>query len=256
MSPRRGSRQATADAAGRHSREAGGALRRVISAAREPDSYGLVLLLILASMLVSAAPGGSWTSAVAVLLRGITLLVALWTSRARRRVIRVAAVLVAALEASSIAAVMAGVDAQTNAFPSAAEGLLVAAAMVVIAQRIASYPRVTARSMLGALCIYLLLGLLFTSVFVVIDASEPQPFFGQAASDPIDFLYFSFVTLTTLGYGDLSPAGDLGRMVAVVEALLGQIYLVTVVATIVGNIGRQPPARTIAPQHPSEDSHR
>jgi hypothetical protein len=55
----------------------------------------------------------------------------------------------------------------------------------------------------------------------------------------VDFLYFSFVTLTTVGFGDRTAAGDLGRMLAVTEALLGQLYLLTVVALVIGNIGRE-----------------
>ena len=54
----------------------------------------------------------------------------------------------------------------------------------------------------------------------------------------MDHLYFSFVSLTTVGYGDLTPISDLGRMIAVSEALIGQLFLVTVVALVVGNIGR------------------
>jgi uncharacterized membrane protein len=65
------------------------------------------------------------------------------------------------------------------------------------------------------------------------------PFFANVdAPDGTDYLYFSFVTLTTVGYGDLVARGSLGRMLAVSEALLGQLYLVTVVALLVGNVGR------------------
>jgi Ion channel len=53
-----------------------------------------------------------------------------------------------------------------------------------------------------------------------------------------DHLYFSFITITTVGYGDLAPAGDLARSLSILEALIGQLYLVTVVAVIVGNLGR------------------
>ena len=67
----------------------------------------------------------------------------------------------------------------------------------------------------------------------------PGPFYAQTASErSVDHLYFSFVTLTTVGYGDLTPIADLGRMIAVSEALIGQLFLVTVVALVVGNIGR------------------
>ena len=51
-------------------------------------------------------------------------------------------------------------------------------------------------------------------------------------------MYFSFITMATVGYGDLTPQGGLGRALAVTEGLFGQIYLVTAVAALVGNIGR------------------
>jgi hypothetical protein len=70
------------------------------------------------------------------------------------------------------------------------------------------------------------------------------PFFVTvAAPGAVDYLYFSYVTLTTVGYGDLTARGDAGRMLAVCEALLGQLYLVTVLALLVGNVGRPRPRR-------------
>jgi voltage-gated potassium channel Kch len=70
---------------------------------------------------------------------------------------------------------------------------------------------------------------------------EDGPFFaGDPDTDRSDFLYFSYVTLSTVGYGDLSPVSDLGRMLAVAESLIGQIYLVTVVALIVANLRPRP----------------
>lgn len=55
-----------------------------------------------------------------------------------------------------------------------------------------------------------------------------------------NFLYFAFVTMTTVGYGDLAPAQGIGRAFAIALALTGQIYLVTVVAVIVSNLGQRP----------------
>ena len=66
-----------------------------------------------------------------------------------------------------------------------------------------------------------------------------EPFFVQTShASTADYLYFSFVTITTVGYGDFTAAEGLGRALASLEALLGQVYLVTVVATIVGGINR------------------
>ena len=93
--------------------------------------------------------------------------------------------------------------------------------------------------MAGVLCVYLLIGSAFAFAYGIISALDDGNFFAQQHGGTIsDFLYFSFVTQTTTGYGDLTAADDLGRSLAITEALTGQIYLVTVVALIVGNLGR------------------
>jgi uncharacterized membrane protein len=99
---------------------------------------------------------------------------------------------------------------------------------------------VTLHTMFGVLCIYLLIGMLFAFTYALIDSLGSAPFFAQpdaATGTTKDFLYFSFVTITTVGYGDLTAATNLGRSLAIAEALTGQIYLVTVVAAIVGGLG-------------------
>ena len=100
----------------------------------------------------------------------------------------------------------------------------------------------------GAVCIYLLIGLFFAQVYALEDAVE-SPFFAQEV-DPsaVDYTYFSFVTLATVGYGDLTAAGDVGRITAITEALLGQLYLVTVVALVVSRIGRERTPRERIPR--------
>ncbi len=93
--------------------------------------------------------------------------------------------------------------------------------------------------MFGVLCVYLLVGMAFAFTYGVIEALSNEPFFAQIADGShSDFLYFSFVTLTTTGFGDLTAATSLGRSFVIIEALTGQIYLVTVVSLIVANLGR------------------
>ena len=76
-------------------------------------------------------------------------------------------------------------------------------------------------------------------------AFSQGPYFTSiAAATRSHFTYFSFVTLTTTGYGDLTPATSLGRLLAIAEALLGQLYLVSVVALVVGNVARTQAERT------------
>jgi hypothetical protein len=102
--------------------------------------------------------------------------------------------------------------------------------------------RVRIEAVSGVLSLYILLGMLFAFVYGAIDQFADEPFFTVANEATISScLYFSFTTLTTVGYGDLVAGSDLGRTLAIFEALLGQIYLVTVVSLIVSNLGR--PAR-------------
>jgi voltage-gated potassium channel Kch len=94
--------------------------------------------------------------------------------------------------------------------------------------------QVDAATVLGVLCIYLLFALLFASVHQVFAAIESNYLHGVAGRPSAsDLLYFSVITLSTVGYGDISPATEVARAVCVVEALTGQLYLVSVVAGVV-----------------------
>lgn len=98
-------------------------------------------------------------------------------------------------------------------------------------------------AVLGVLCIYLLLGLLFSGVHQI--AAAFQPHYLNGAGQPpnsSDLLYFSVITLTTVGYGDITPACLPARAIAVVEAITGQLYLVSVVAGVVAG-WRRPAVR-------------
>jgi hypothetical protein len=93
---------------------------------------------------------------------------------------------------------------------------------------------------LGALCAYLFIGAYFAYIYNVVATVSTNPFFAQAGADSkLNYLYFSFVTLTTTGYGDLTPALGPGRMIAVTEAVIGQLYLVSVVAIVVSAYGKR-----------------
>ena len=119
-------------------------------------------------------------------------------------------------------------------------GLLLAiVAPLVILRRIVLSPRITFRLVLGALAIYLLLGLAYAYLFPLIATLTGAPFFVQTTTPGTqDYIYFSYTTLATIGYGDFTAATSVGRMIAVSEGLVGQLYLVSAVALLVGNIGR------------------
>jgi Ion channel len=99
---------------------------------------------------------------------------------------------------------------------------------------------VTADKIYGALCVYLLIGLTWGFMFLTLDGFQPGSFqFGQAGlsgieKDPATLVYFSFVTLSTVGYGDVTPLSPPARSFAFMEAIIGQIYLAVLVARLVG----------------------
>ena len=118
-------------------------------------------------------------------------------------------------------------------------GVLTIAIAVVIAAGAVAQGEVNIKSVGGAICVYMLIGMVFLFAYGAVAALGSGPFFAQGTDGtrPVR-LYFSFVTLATLGYGDYTPADNLGHTLAILEALLGQLYLVTVVAVVVSRLGR------------------
>jgi Ion channel len=221
-----------------------GARQRLWSYLVEPDSFGLVLLLILVTMVTVAAGRAPQGRLAALVVAGSTLLYTLFTCRVRAGLQRAAWLLVGASLGFSVLASQAGTEAVAEASAIGVSALLMVATAPAIAHRVLRRPVVDAPMVSGALCLYLLLGLFFGFVFALVNVVEEGTFFTAAGEEaPVDFLYFSLVTLTTTGYGDLAARTALGRMLAVTEALSGQVYLVTVVAVLVGNIGRVRPER-------------
>ena len=88
------------------------------------------------------------------------------------------------------------------------------------------------------LCLYQLLGLFFAFLYGAIGRIDGTFFAQGLQATTAHCLYFSFATLTTVGYGDFTAASNLGHTLSVSEALFGQIYLVTIVSVIVANLGR------------------
>jgi hypothetical protein len=205
--------------------------------------YGLVLLLILCSLVFQlAASDQGWARLVTIALQGATLVLALYASEARPLIARLATVVVALAVLGSAAALIGFGELGSTAGRIVAV-LLVALAPVAIVRGVVTGVRtegaVTMHTMFGVLCIYLLLGMLFAYAYGLVGDAQSEAFFASGIDPDIsDYLYFSFATMTTVGYGDLAAATDLGRSVAIAEALIGQIYLVTVVAVIVGGLSR------------------
>jgi Ion channel len=206
---------------------------------RQPDEYGLALVLILATIvsvaLVGDEPFGQLFAAV---LSGGTLLFILHTSQAPRRTLRVATVIVVfALVSTTV-----GIVLQNGFVDGTAYGLMIGfiavVSPIIIASRIIRHETITLRTVAGALCLYLLIGLFFATVYGLVSQTQGDFFVQTDQPTSTDFIYFSFITMTTTGYGDYTAAQPLGRMMAVTEALFGQLYLVSAVALLIANIGR------------------
>ena len=204
--------------------------------------FGIVLVLLLATFtFLAAAPTGTWARPVSVLLQGVTLIAVFSASGVSVRLVRIAVILTIVAVAATTATVSVG-GTETDGFVALVNALLVAIAPLAIARSILRRHVIDVQTVLGALCIYVLLGMFWAFVFTALGAFGSDPFFVQVSNaTSADYLYFSFVTLTTVGYGDLTAAGSLGRPLAVIDALFGQIYLVTVVAVLVSQLGRGQP---------------
>jgi hypothetical protein len=215
--------------------------------------FGVVLGLILASLAFQLAAGeGDDPRLVAVVLQAATLIAAVITTRAHPWVIR-GTVVVSVLLVAGAAAAILGTDEFGGSSGRLVTLLLVALAPPAIVSGLIKHFRqeggITMQTMFGVLCLYLLIGLLFGTAFAVVEEISNDPFFESIGTDSAttdDFLYFSIATLTTVGYGDLVAATNLGRSLAITEALIGQIYLVTVVAVIVSNL--RPASRRSSPR--------
>jgi hypothetical protein len=232
-------------------------------AERARDAFGLVLLLILTTyVLASVLPNHGWSAVLLTIVIGATSVVALTSSHARPIFARRALIL--AVIATALATVSAAFGGRLglNAANFIEIGLLVVA-MAAVLRRVLTADNVSSRTILGAISVYTSLGILFTWAYGLIDRIEGGGFFGSGvATKGSDFLFFSYTTLTTTGYGDLVPTGQVGRMVSGLEMMLGQIFLVTLVAGLVSlwrpgegllrrrerRGGGEPPAEAPAPR--------
>jgi hypothetical protein len=203
-------------------------------AQRASDAFGLVLVLVLLTyVLASTISNRGWPAVLLTIVVGATSVVALTSSHARPIFVRRALMLALLATLFAMVAAITGGRPWLNAANLIEIGLL-AVAMAAVLRRVVTSDNVSSRTILGAISVYTALGILFTWAYGVIDRIEGGGFFGAAANiTGSDFLFFSYTTLTTTGYGDLVPASQVGRMVSGLEMMLGQIFLVTLVAGLV-----------------------
>jgi hypothetical protein len=202
--------------------------------------FGTVLLLLITAVFFSiSTPDEPWALLATTLVLATNLSIAMWASGVRPKVLRAwVGVAVLGIGASIFISVTQEAS-EASGYLAITSLLLTLATIGAIARRIQRHVEISNVTVLGAVCIYVLLGLSFAFVYEAVGNLGSQPFFAsQETGTRSDYMYFSFITMATVGYGDLTPQGGLGRALAVTEGLFGQIYLVTAVAALVGNIGR------------------
>jgi len=203
--------------------------------ARIADAYGLVLVLTLTTFVVTVTlPPEGWGGRVAAIaIAGLTAVIGLTSSDAPARGVRVAIGAALAAVAAAVLAKAVSADALLGcAF--IVDSLLLVIAAATILRRVVFAAEVSFRTILGAISVFTLLGLLFGYLYLALGQLQAGDVFtGVSHAQARDYLFFSYTTLTTTGYGNLVPAGTIGQILAVFEMLTGQIFLVTLVAGLV-----------------------
>jgi hypothetical protein len=203
--------------------------------------FGLLLISITAVFALEgiASPGRIQQVVVSVLLT-VTLGLSLWVAEARRRVVVPALTMSGLLSAAGIVAALAGhPEGRAVSILNLLLAVMAPPAIIVgTARTLRARKQVTLEAVFGVLCLYLLLGMMFAFLYALIGKVNGGAFFtGHQSLTTAHTMYFSFTTLTTVGYGDFTAASNLGHTLSNAEALIGQIYLVTIVSLIVGNLG-------------------
>lgn len=202
------------------------------------DSYFLLFMLLLVDFAMSIITTEvGWTRIASAVLTGITLVAAIRISHTPRKgVIWGWVGMTTVVGAGILGEVLQ--NRALSAFVSGLVTVLLLLGIPIILRRLRQSIQVTFETVAGALCIYVIFGLVFAGILFTISLATDRCFLvaGLADHGPItrsDYYYFSFLTMTTLGYGDVVAANPLGRALATLEAVVGQVYLVTTVAWLV-----------------------
>jgi Ion channel len=216
--------------------------------------YGLVLALAVVStgaqMLLVETTASHLAQA---LLMAATVVTALFAEGATATQWRRMGIFLGVATAGLIVTSIIGRGNTGRSITFGSSGVLALAGAVIVARGVIGgirvERRVTLHSVMGALTVYLLAGLVFAFGYSVMDEIAGSPVLSHLGTNKhAEEVYFSFITMTTVGYGDIVPVTAAARMTAVLEALFGQLYLVTIVAVIVSNVGAR--ARETMRAHP------
>jgi len=194
------------------------------------DKYGIAMIGLTATfIMLGLVPQGRVLRLVVALVLTATLYFTIQTSGAKRLYLRIVSVAIVIAWITVLIEVIVTPDRRPIVSYTII-GLLSLAAPVFVLQRLLGHAIVTMQTLVGAVVVYVLLGLSFTFLLSAGELLQGQRFLVRDVHSSTDFLYLSFITLTTVGYGDVTPGTNLAREVVIVEAVLAQLFLATVIA--------------------------
>lgn len=218
-------------------------MRQLLLVFVQPDSYGVVLLLVVVTYIVSISVTQTRAASIVLLVQLATVWLALRTSQARRIVRTVAAVGLSLAAVVAVGSFFVHRPGDQLGVVFSISCLLYLVAPFAIVRHLLLRRQIDWQSLLGAVAAYLLFGMFFAFAYRALGELGSVPFFGSAGRGTLSQdLFFSFVTMSTVGYGNLVPAANPGQALAVVEAVAGQLFLVVAVGKVVSSMpGRSTP---------------
>jgi Ion channel len=213
------------------------AWRRLARSFVSTDSYGLVLLLVVVTYVVSVSFTEARAASIVLVVQLATVWLTLRTSKARVVVRRVADVVLGLAAVVAVGSFFVHQRGAELGGIFAVCCLLYLIAPFSIVRHLVIRREIDIESLLGAVAAYLLVGMFFAFAYQAAGELGSVPFFGSAGHGSLsEDLFFSFVTLTTVGYGNLVPAANPGQTFAVMEAVLGQLFLVVAVGKVISGL--------------------
>jgi hypothetical protein len=205
------------------------------------ERYGLILALILVAYVVTGIEQTPLVALVNAVIWGVVLLAALWSPGLPKGLRRVG--LGATLILFVSAVTLGWVDSEmAEGWRALVLAVAQAAAMLAILSRVLRHRTVRLQTVMGGIAAYALLAFVMAAVYFGVDQLTASDFLKGVTSDG-DYTYFSFVVMTTVGFGDITPVSDLAKRLVAIEAFVGQVFIVTFVARLVSLWGQPLRAR-------------
>ena len=195
------------------------------------ERYGLVLILILAGYVLSGVESNRFLIALNTLLWVALLLTTLWSPGVPKRLRRFGSLATMLVLLTTLSLGLISSDL-AEGWRLILLGVAQLAALLAILNRVSRHRRVTFQTVMGGVAAYALIAFVMAALFHGMDLLTGTAFLNGVVANG-DYVYFSFVTLTTVGYGDITAATDLAKRLVVVEAFVGQVFLVALVARLV-----------------------